>query len=68
MNSHSNTQVAHLTPLAVAFKRIQDPRDPLGVRHDFQGMVMPSQFTKYSGRSPVTSLPLHIPKKTPFTH
>jgi len=40
MNSHSNAQVAHLTTLAEAFRKIQDPRDPRGVRHDFQGMVI----------------------------
>jgi len=40
MNSHSNAQVALLTTLADAFRKIQDPRDPRGVRHDFQGMVI----------------------------
>jgi len=40
MNSRSNTPVALLTTLAEAFQKIQDPRDPRGVRHDFQGMVI----------------------------
>ena len=40
MNSHSKAQVTHLTTLAEAFRKIQDPRDPRGVRHDFQGMVI----------------------------
>jgi len=40
MNSHSNAPVAHLTTLAEAFRKIQDPRDPCGVCHGFQGMVI----------------------------
>ena len=40
MNSDSNAQVALLQTLADAFRKIQDPRDPRGVRHDFQGMVI----------------------------
>jgi hypothetical protein len=40
MNSSPNAQSALLTTLAEAFQKIQDPRDPRGVRHDFQGMVI----------------------------
>ena len=40
MNSRPNAQSALLTTLASAFQKIQDPRDPRGVRHDFQGMVI----------------------------
>ena len=40
MNSSPNTQIALLTTLADAFQKIQDPRDPRGVRHDFQGLVI----------------------------
>ena len=40
MNSTPNDQAALLTTLADAFQKIQDPRDPRGVRHDFQGMVI----------------------------
>src|SRR5215469_13387253 len=40
MNSNSHVQDALLTTLADAFQKIQDPRDPRGVRHDFHGMVI----------------------------
>ena len=40
MNSTPNDQVSLLSTLANAFRKIQDPRDPRGVRHDFQGMVI----------------------------
>jgi hypothetical protein len=40
MNSSSNAEAALLTTLADAFRKIQDPRDPRGVRHDFHGMVI----------------------------
>jgi len=40
MNSTPNDQVALLSTLAEAFRKIQDPRDSRGVRHNFQGMVI----------------------------
>ena len=40
MNSVPNDQVVLLTPLAEAFRTLQDPRDPRGVRRDFQGMFI----------------------------
>ena len=40
MHSTLNDQVALLSTLAEVFRKIQDPRDPRGVRHDFQGMVI----------------------------
>lgn len=40
MNSQLKTQPELLKTLAQAFHKIQDPRDPRGVRHDFQGMVV----------------------------
>jgi len=40
MNSTPNDQILLLGTLADAFRKIQDPRDPRGVRHDFQGMAI----------------------------
>ncbi len=40
MNSRTQTDPELLKTLAQAFQKIQDPRDPRGVRHDFQGMVV----------------------------
>lgn len=40
MNSVPNTQLALLKTLADAFRKISDPRDPRGVRHDFHGMIV----------------------------
>jgi len=37
MNSTPNDPIALLSTLADVFRKTQDPRDPQGVRHDFQG-------------------------------
>ena len=39
MTGTANYLAEHLDKLADVFKKIKDPRDPRGVRHDFHGMV-----------------------------